>query len=143
MAGKETGQIYTPFFCLIFTLFLLGCTSPVYSETAVASVTHLSGCRGLNEADQPSGLSNIFSPYDLSLPVCGYLQTRQPLTVEIRWYYEEKLIGQWVDENRPAGYFSGVIPTTAGQTLPEGTYSVEALADGQVVQRLQMEVEQP
>lgn len=131
---------------LLLASSLLGCTAVPQAEPVAAAaegrLTELSGCQGLNEAGQPRAVANSFSPYVKRLVICGHLETEQPVTVAIRWYYDDELIGQQVEKNMPAGYFTSFLPAETGKTFPEGSYRVEARAEGLAGQHLELIVEQ-
>lgn len=131
------------FFGLVLTSLVLGCSFlNLKVEPIVATVTELSVCKGIDETGKPLGISEVFSTKDERIYVCGYLDTTQPIDLEIYWYHEKQLIFQKSGKN-VEGYFYGFIQPKKGQSFAEGEYEIEVRALGTLAQKTQFRVEKP
>ncbi len=125
------------FLGLVFIVFVLGCSfTNINVEPIAATVTELSACNENGES------IDVFLPEKAGIFVCGYVQTLQPVDINIYWYYEDELVFQQIGENIDGDFYSFVQPGKV-ETFPEGNYRIDILIGGVVAESTEFRVKQP
>ena len=123
------------YFCMVISPFILGCSFlNMNIEPIAATITELTACREDGESRE------VFSPNDERIFVCGYVETVQPVDINIHWFYKDELVFQQVGEDMDGDFFSFVQPGSSG-TFPIGDYRIDILIGGVVAKSTEFRVE--
>ena len=104
-------------------------------EPIVAGVPELSACREDGKAD------TVFASDEERIFVCGYVQTLEPIDIEIHWYYEDELVFQQFGEDADGHFYNFVQPNSVDD-FPVGNYQIEALIAGTLANKVEFRVEE-
>ncbi|MEW5959068.1 MAG: hypothetical protein AB1801_15155 [Chloroflexota bacterium] len=128
---------------LITILLVVSCSFVnVEVEPIGATVKELSVCKGADEIGKPVGVSKVFSPEEERIFACGYLETLQPIDIDIQWYYKNELVFRQTGKDIK-GYFYYFIRPEKIDAFPEGAYRIDVLIGGVVAESTEFRVEQP
>ena len=109
-------------------------------EPIAVSVTELTACKGIDETGNPVEISDTFPPEIERIYICGYVETVQPINLDIYWYRENELIYKENGMNIK-GRFYGFIQPRDGQKFIEANYKVEIRAFGTLARSVEFRVE--
>jgi hypothetical protein len=122
-------------------VFLLGCALLNLHVSPIAmTVTELSACSGVNEAGEFVGLSQKVLSNQDRIYACGYVETVEPVDLEIRWYHKDELVFHQTGKNLKGEFLSFVQPGKSG-VFPKGEYRIDVLFGGSVLRSAKFVVE--
>lgn len=131
--------VTTRFASLVLILFVWGCSFSV--RPVAVGLPELFPCAGFDNSGQPIKSSDIFSPNETRIYVCGRLKTVEPVVLQFHWSHEGELI--FVQEDRfGEGYFFAYMARHEGMFL-EGNYEVEVLFMNTVLRSTEFRVAGP
>lgn len=103
------------------------------------TVTEFSPCKGLDENRNPVEASTTFSSDEKQIFVCGYLQTNQPITLSVYWYYEDEFLFRDLVDNVQGRFVSQLKRPTG--SFREGIYEIQLVITRAVVWRTKFRIE--
>ncbi len=107
----------------VVSFIIFSCIPP---EPLEATITEFSTCKGWDTGGKPLELSDIFVSSEKHIFVCGYVQTNQPVTITIHWYYENHIVNGEILTDLKTGYFYSTLETKE-KVFPNGEYVVEVV----------------
>ncbi len=120
---KQRYSLQILFLSMLFTL-LMGCTS---QEHLNVTITDLPTCTGWDDLNTPIGVSQTFSTDEAYIYACGKLDvSKNPITLPINWYYEDKLIYREVLSGVTNGHFYSLLDPEQ-HIYAEGKYRFEVI----------------
>jgi len=120
-------------------LFSLACSiGPIRIDPVTAKVTRLSACESVDKDGNPIGEATEFSANIERIFACGYLETNEPMDIEILWYYEDEVVFQQFGPNIKGNFFSYV--ESGRDTFVKGTYRIEILIGNGLVGQTEFEI---
>lgn len=112
------------------------------STPIAATVEEVGLCQGPGPDGEPEGLTSVVSSDSDRIYLYMRLESNTWTTVRFRWYYDGQLLGVFTQRYNPGLSYTW-LEHPPGQTFREGTYHVDVVVGGRVVETLNFQVRAP